>query len=265
MLNPSAAPSSNQSTIASATCSAVPVKVRWPRPPPRRPISCAHREPLPAGQVDDERVAALGALDLVLVRQVRRQLPVEVEFGRVELQLLGEVAQRVLGDDQPVQLGLELARLGLGVADDRHDARQDEHRVGVPAGRRGPPLEVGVERLRLLERLLRGEDRLGVAGGELLAVLRGPGLHQQRVALRRARHVQRPGDLEVLARVVGGVDQSLVAPEPGLLVAQDRRVVPAVPELLGDLEELRGPRVPRGVVGEVVEVEVARGVERRRW
>ena len=39
MLNPSAAPWSNQSWIASATCSGVPVKVRCPRPPPSRPIS----------------------------------------------------------------------------------------------------------------------------------------------------------------------------------------------------------------------------------
>ena len=47
--------------------------------------------------------------------------------------------------------------------------------------------------------LVCGEDGFRVAGGEVLAVLRGPRLHQQRVALRRALHVERARDLEVVA------------------------------------------------------------------
>jgi hypothetical protein len=42
----------------------------------------AHGQLLPPGQVDDQGVAALGALDLVLVGQVGRQLGVERQVFR---------------------------------------------------------------------------------------------------------------------------------------------------------------------------------------
>ena len=69
-------------------------------------------------------------------------------------------------------------------------------RITICSGRRpacdGAALHVGVERLAVLERALRGEHRLGVARGEAAARLGLAGLDQQRVALRRARGVERP-------------------------------------------------------------------------
>ena len=171
MLKPSAAPASNQSWIASATCSGVPAKVRCPRPPPSRPISCADGQLLAPGQRHDQRVAALRALDLVLVGQLVRQLRVERQVLRPHPQRVRELGAGVLRPDQLVELPLQPPRLGLGAADHRHDPRQDLDRLGVPADRGRAALEVAVEVLRVLQGLLRGEHRLGVAGGEVLAVL----------------------------------------------------------------------------------------------
>lgn len=54
------------------------------------------------------------------------------------------------------------------------------------------------------------------------------------------------------------MDLRVVAPDTGRLVADDRVVLPAVPELDGDIQELRGPCVPFGVRGLVLQTEVAR-------
>ena len=147
--------------------------------------------------------------------------------------------------DQGVELGLLGLRLLLGAADDGADAGQDQQVLGPSAVRGEPSLEVGVEVLRLREGLLRGEDRLGVPGGELLAGLGRPGLHQQRVALDRTADVERPAHLEVLAPVVDRCDPVGVGVDARRLVGDHRLVVAAVPQRLGELDELGGPRIAR--------------------
>ena len=84
-----------------------------------------HGELLPAGELDGQRVAALGALDLVLVGQVGRQLAVEGQVLGVDPQRLGQLPAGVLGPDQLVESALEREGLGLRAADDRDDAGQD--------------------------------------------------------------------------------------------------------------------------------------------
>ena len=117
----------------------------------------------------------------------------------------------------------------LGGADDRADAGQDLER-GRGRGRRGRArLEVGVERLRVRQRLLRGEDRLGVPGREALAVLRRPGLHEHRPALRRARQVERARDRKCLPTWSIGWIRSVSAQTPACLVARRRRRPPSCP------------------------------------
>nr|BFE73395.1 hypothetical protein GCM10020092_066960 [Actinoplanes digitatis] len=136
--------------------------------------------------------------------------------------------------------------------------------VRVPAVLGGAPLDVVVELLRVGERLVRGEDRLGVAGGEVAPVLRRAGLHQQGVALRGARHVERASHPEVLAVVLRRIDLLLVTPHAAGLVGEHHVVVPGVPELERDVDELGGPLVALPVCRQVVQVEVAGGVEVRR-
>lgn len=124
----------------------------------------------------------------------------------------------------------------------------------------GTGLEIGVEGAGVLDGLLGGEHRLRVPGRELLAVLAGARLHEQRVTLGRAGHVERALDAEVRPLVPGRVDLRVVAPDAGGLVADDRVVLPAVPELEGHVEELTGPGVPVRVRGLVLETEVAGGL-----
>ena len=129
-------------------------------------------------------------------------------------------------------------------ADDRNDARQDLDGLRVPAGRRRPLFQVGVEVLRIGEGLVRGEDCLGVPGREVLAVLGGAGLHNHGVALGGPGHVQGALHLEMPAFMVDRVHAGTVGPHAGALVRHDGVVFPAVPELLRHVQELCGPLVP---------------------
>ena len=74
----------------------------------------AHGQLLPPRQVHDQRVPALGALDLVLGGKVRRQLGVQLQRFRCNPQHAGELPAGVLGQDQLVQLLLQLQGFGLG-------------------------------------------------------------------------------------------------------------------------------------------------------
>ena len=67
-------------------------------------------------------------------------------------------------------------------------------------------LEVGVEFLRRFEVLRHREQHLGGARRKLEPCLRLAGLHDHRLALRRARHHQRPAHLEMLALVMQHVE-----------------------------------------------------------
>ena len=245
--------------MVSATCSGVPVKVRCPRPPPSRPISwrTVRFSRRARSVISCARLCAPSTSGRR--EHLGGQRPVQLQQARRHLQRLGQLGQAVGRGDQLFQLVAERAGLGLGRADHRHDARQDLELAGVPAEPAGPPLHVRVELLAVGQGLLRGEDRLGVAGRELPAVLRRPGLHQQRAALRRAGHVQRAADPEVAALVVHPVDPGRVGVDAGRLVAQFGAVLPAVPQPDRHVHELGGPRVPLLVARPVIQAEVLRG------
>jgi hypothetical protein len=137
-------------------------------------------------------------------------------------------------------------------------AGQDLGVVGRAAVLGELALEVAVQGLRLLERLAGGEDHLGPARREVLAVLGGAGLDQHRVALRRARDVERPAHREELALVIEDVELVGIEVAPRRLVVEERVVLPRIPQAGDDLHELAGAAVARGVIGLAVEVEVLR-------
>ena len=139
----------------------------------------------PSGQVADQLVAALVALDGVDGRD-GRQGRVQRVVGEVDAEHPGQLPQGVVRGDQVRELLLQGAGLGLGRRDERDDAGQDGQVLRAPAVPGEPPLEVRVERLPLGERVLRGEHGLGVLRGERLARLGRAGLDQQRAALRGA-------------------------------------------------------------------------------
>src|SRR4030088_39117 len=80
-----------------------------------------------------------------------------------------------------------LKRLGVGLAPGRRGDEEQLAALGIAPGRCHPFAQVGAERLHLADRADRGDDRIHVLGGELLALRRAAGLHQHRAALRRAR------------------------------------------------------------------------------
>ena len=132
----------------------------------------ADSELVPAGEVEHQLRAALHALDpRARVDQLGQAL-VELERPGRNLEDLGQVVQPVLGDDQLLQFLLKRAGFRLGRADGGDQARQDLDLIGVTVQAAGPGLQVGVELLRVGQRLLSGEHRLRVPCRELAPVVR---------------------------------------------------------------------------------------------
>ena len=110
---------------------------------------------------------------------------------------------------------------GVAVAEHGHEAGQHEQAVGVAAERRGPGTDVRAERDRRLERVLGGEDDVGVPGGEVAPRSRRPGLEDHRPTLRGRRQGGRAADGEVLAVVIDRVDVVGVDVAAARLVADE--------------------------------------------
>ena len=85
-------------------------------------------------------------------------------------------------------------------------------------------------------------------------------LHHHGVPLHRTRHVERPFDAEMFALVVDVMQLVLVVEAAGLLIADERVVLPAVPQCLDGLDMLMRPRVALRMVGLDVAIKVARRV-----
>jgi len=80
------------------------------------------------------------------------------------------------------------------------------------------------------------------------------------VALRRTGDVERAVNLEEGAFMVDGVLRLRVEVEAGVTVEDKGVVVPGVPKLLDDIDELAGAAVAVGMRGELGVAEVARRV-----
>src|SRR5689334_19089932 len=80
------------------------------------------------------------------------------------------------------------------------------------------------------------------------------------MALRGAWHVECACYPIVGATVVWVVDLRRIDVAAGRLVSRSRVVVPAVPELAGNVHELRRPLVPVEMIGTILQPEVACGV-----
>ena len=104
-------------------------------------------------------------------------------------------------------------------------------------------LQVGVEFFAVFEVLLDREQHLGGPRRKRAAGLRLAGLHDHRLALRRARHHQRPAHLEVLALVMEHVQLFRVEEQTRLLVQDEGVVLEGVPQALRHLDELGGALV----------------------
>ncbi len=125
------------------------------------------------------------------------QRAVGVVVGQVAVpQLLEELDRGLRRHLGQAHLVGELGRLGVGVAEHERGRGQDQQLVAGPAELRQPALHVGVEGLPGLQRAVPGEDRVRRRGGEVAALVGVAGLEDHRPALRAARHVELPGDVE---------------------------------------------------------------------
>ena len=208
MLKPSAAPSVNQSSIRSATCSGVPAKTKWPRAPASYASNCRSvgfsrrtRPRITSVRLRAASTEAVGGKSSGVSGRSSGRCEKSCPPNRPDSRL-----RPTSGSDSSLISRARRLRLGLGRGDHRAEARQDQHLLGRAALGRHQRLQVGVERLRRRLLHMRGEHRLGVPRREAAAGVGRAGLHQHRPALRRARQVQRPGHLVVLALVVDRPD-----------------------------------------------------------
>ena len=148
--------------------------------------------------------------------------------------------------------------------DHRQHAGHDLERIRRAAVFDDARLQVGVELARRLELLRHGEQHLGGARRKLAAGVGLAGLHDHRLALRRARHHQRPAHREVLALVMQHVHLGRVEEQARRLVQDEGVVLPGVPQPLRHLDELGGAAVAVGMRGMLVVAEVERLRRRRR-
>lgn len=131
--------------------------------------------------------------------------------------------------------------------------------LGAAAVMHEAALDVRIERLRVVEPVLRGEDHFRAARRELAARVRRAGLHEHRMPLRRACDVQRAAHAEVRPVMIEHVQLAMIEMEAGRLVLDECIVFPAVPEPGHDALEFVGARVAVGVR------EVWRRAEVRRF
>jgi hypothetical protein len=104
----------------------------------------------------------------------------------------------------------------------------------------------------------RGEDHLGPARGEVATAVGSAGLHDHGMALRAARHGERPARLDPFAGVVDIVDLRRIGKDAALLVDDQRIGLPALPQPEAGLHDLVGAVVAQIARRQLVTAEVAR-------
>ena len=87
------------------------------------------------------------------------------------------------------------------------------------------------------------EDDLGGFGRELAAVVGRAGLHDDGLTLRRARNVERPADVVELPVVIEHVHLAAIEEDAALLVAEERVLVPGIPQRLRTTSTNSRPRL----------------------
>ena len=129
---------------------------------------------------------------------------------------------------------------------------------GIAAEARHVGLEPGIVALAGLDARIDDEDHLAPARAESLAAAARTGLDDDRMALRRARHRERPARAEIAAFVIEAVNFLGPCKKSGRLVLDDGVVLPGVPMAEHDLHELVGAVVAQIVGHRLVAAHVLR-------
>ncbi|MGY2930723.1 hypothetical protein ACVWZ6_000325 [Bradyrhizobium sp. GM6.1] len=155
---------------------------------------------------------------------------IEIVAGEVEAYHLTQLRQGEFGLDQLVEFVLKSIGFSLRAADEGADAGQDLDLVGTAIEGAGLALDVGIERRRRLQCLMRRENCLREPGGERAAVVGGAGLYVDRPSLRRPRDVQRATNAKMLADMVERVDLAGVGEDARSRIVDERVILPAIPQ-----------------------------------
>ena len=128
----------------------------------------------------------------------------------------------------------------------------------MPAVSRGAALDVGIEGAAGLEILLHRERDLRGFAGKIAAVVGLAGLHDHRMALRRAMHGQRPAHRKMLAVVIEEMQLCRIEIDAAVLVGDDGAVFETVPQPEHHFGELARPRVAVAVMRVALAAEIVR-------
>ena len=169
-----------------------------------------------------------------------------------------------LGVDQRLQPVEFFLRFIPGPSHHRHHAGHDLERIRRAPAPGDAGLQVGIERLCRRELLLHREQNLCRPRRQLAAGVRLPGLHNHRLALRRAGNHQRSAHRKMLALVMQHVQLGRMEEQALRLVHDEGVVLPGVPEALRHLDELGGAAIAVIVRRMLVVAEVERLRSRRR-
>lgn len=183
-------------------------------------------------------MAALVAVDLVgCARPFHRQRFVQRMIRQIDAKTFRQPSRRRLLVDIFEQAALNLPRFRLRLRQDRADAGQNLQLLRLAPVFRQPRLHVLVERPGAADALMGGEDDLRHLRRKFLAVFRRAGLHEHRISLRRPGDIQRALHGVIFASVVDRVNFIRIETNAGQFVVDDGVILPAVPQLLHNVDE----------------------------
>lgn len=185
---------------------------------------------LAVDDIDHELEAARDSARARCVDEIPGNRAIEIVAGEVEAHHLTQLRQGEFGLDQLVEFVLKSIGFSLRAADEGADAGQDLDLVGTAIEGAGLALDVGIERRRRLQCLMRRENCLREPGGERAAVVGGAGLYVDRPSLRRPRDVQRATNAKMLADMVERVDLAGVGEDARSRIVDERVILPAIPQ-----------------------------------
>ena len=188
----------------------------------------------------------------------RRQRRIDVLGAEVEIQPLREQRQRIDLQRQFLDQRHLVFGFRFGCAADRRRQIAEEHLVGIAAGFRRFVADRVIALLCARQIACRGEDDLTPSAGKTLAAAAGAGLDDDGMALRRARHRERPARLEEFSVVIEPLHLGRIGEPPALLVDDQRAVFPGIPVAEHDLHEFVGAVVAQVVLEMLLAPHVVR-------
>ncbi|MOA14183.1 hypothetical protein D3C78_1342690 [compost metagenome] len=147
----------------------------------------------------------------------------------IVLEIAAKVVECVFDTDQAGGFPILTLHVFIVVTDNHADALKNPQVIRFTALLNQLFFNVLIKRLCLLLALMVGENGVGMFGCQLLAVLRGTGLEQDRPPLWRATNIQRPLHREELALVIQGMQFTGAEKFTAVLVSHKSVAFPRVP------------------------------------